>query len=120
MTLISVILAWRLTRGLGADAFLDQLVIVEHWFYDLSWWLWAFVIGMLVALWFILRGSDFGGWFGCLSIVVAVVLLLLPLTSWLTWQFAAGMAANYGPTGILSHEFWLNAALLLLVSLSGG
>lgn len=95
------------TSGLSNNATLFALMSKMHEITGMvtGWTLVAAVVGLVVALLFILLRQE--GWatlFSCLAIVPAAIFV----GTLLTWVFTGGMVANFSPqTGPTSVLFWL-------------
>ena len=105
----------NLTGSAWWDNYLDQLVIVETWFFHASWWIWAVVmiVGALASV-FIKDLRNAGC--GCYFLVLGVILGLLPLWEWISMKLAMGMASSVSAEGIVNQgKLILNALLFFLL-----
>src|SRR3989344_4770732 len=102
-----------LTGNAWWDAFLNQLVIAETWFYHASWWIWG--IALFIAIVFSIvafvggkkEGVSAGIGCGCLMII----LLTLPFWEWITLLLAKNMAASVDPAGVVNQGRLIVSAL---------
>lgn len=97
------------------DLFLDKLVGVEAWFYHLSWFIWAvlLVVGIAVTVWFAyVYGKEALLGMGCIVIAGAVIILAFPFFEWATWQLAIGMADSVTPDGVVNQGKLIMSAIL--------
>lgn len=124
MSYISLIIALIQTMSQGnippdawLDVYLNNLVGVETWFFNASWWI--FGIFLTIAVVFLVIGAirknlefaSAGIGCGCVTLFV----LLLPLMEWWTKFLATGMASAVDPTGIVNTgKFWICLILYLL------
>ena len=125
MSYLSLIIAAIMSQETGLngsawwDLFLNNLVVVETWFYRASWWIWAVlvvlgVIGIIILA--SLYGRDFLSGCGCFLPAVAIVILVFPFFEWVTMKLAMGMAEAFGPAGVTNQgQLILNAVLYALI-----
>jgi hypothetical protein len=120
MSYLSLIIALflcpnNLTGNAWWDGFFDTLVGVENWFFRFSWWSWGglLLFMLVVFLWRRKRGKSASLTCGC---IVAACLLAWPLLELVTFWLAKGMAASFGPEGIINTgRFVLNCFLFILL-----
>lgn len=99
------------------DAYLDQLVEVEEWFFAASWW--VFGIVLVLAILFIVINvvsgtkTDIAVSLNCGCF--AIFLLTLPLFEWITLLLAQGMAESVTPDGMINSGKFLISALLYVM-----
>lgn len=125
MSYISVIVALFQSQGSELtgvawwNLFLDNLVIVETWFYHFSWWIWGVlvILGPIGVFW---AAKEFGTeallslgcYVGCLGIIV----LFYPLLEWVTMKLAIGMAESVTAAGVVNQgQLILNAVIYFLI-----
>jgi hypothetical protein len=130
MSYLSLLIALFMTRNVPEqmgwlDVYLNNLVIVEEWFYKASWWIWGAVIAVTVIFGILalvsrkFEASDLGFLSGGMSIgcgCLSIFMLGLPLFEWLTLLLANNMASAVGPSGIVDQgKFWINLIIYILI-----
>lgn len=122
MSYISILIALFKTKDalVGAawwDKFLDNLVVVETWFYHAAWVIWGIIIlvAVLIGLYAWLTRTSLEGC-GCSLAFFAFFGFLLPLWEWITLSLATGMANAVNPEGVVNQgQLILNAVLYLIL-----
>lgn len=105
----------NLTGSAWWDNYLDQLVVVETWFFHASWWIWAVVMIIGVLAFVFIKDLRNAGC-GCYLLIVGVILGLLPLWEWISMKLAMGMASSVSAEGVVNQgKLILNALLFFLV-----
>jgi hypothetical protein len=110
----------NLTGNPWTDVFLDKMVGIETWFYNIAWWVWA--VAIVIALILIVANKifDIGIESGLSCGCVAFMLILWPLMEWISVFLIRGAADNFNATVGVTNGVPFVIYLLLYITFGAG
>lgn len=120
MSWLSLLIALYMTKdsqadgNVWADTYFDNLVRVEHFFFQLTFkgWIVLLILVAILAVWALRSGNPGGLSCGCPLLFFGV----LPIFEFITYKLAQTMADTWGPEGIIhTGKFVVSGVLYLLL-----